>query len=168
MEVPVQPNPEARAGSRSGSPREPGQGQPDVLLSARSRPEPPGRSSGADAQRGHRREQPGAAEEVPQLRPLPAPCGAGGAGPALVANVPGAFRRGVRWGCPELGGDRTALGLGGCGGGGFRRLGFPEFDGDGLLTFLCALGRLSPASIFHIFWSPSLENSLPLSLHFHL
>ena len=27
---------------------------------------------------------------------------------------------------------------------------------------------LSPASIFHIFWSPSLENSLPLSLDFHL
>lgn len=122
----------------------PARSLPDVPLSVRSRPEPPGRSAGADAQRGHRCERPRATEEVPQLRPLPAPGGAGGAEAALVADLPGAFRGGVRCG-EELGCDPAFRGLG----------------GGGLPAFPSALGWFSPSRIFHTLWSLYLENSLP-------
>lgn len=87
----------------------PGSSWPDVPLSARSRAEPPDRPSGADAQRGHRCEQPGAAGEIPQLRPLSAPGGAGGASPALVEDLPGAFRGEVR--CGATGAGAVVAGL---------------------------------------------------------
>ena len=70
----------------------------DVPVCARSLPQPPDTPARAHAQRGHRREQPGAAGEVPELRAVPPPGGAGGARPALVADLPGAFREGDRCG----------------------------------------------------------------------
>lgn len=133
----------------------------DVPLSARSRPEPPDRSSGADAQRGHRCEQPGAAGEVSQLRPLPAPGGAGGAGPALVADLLGAFRGEVRYGATRAGAVGTGLGIRGA-----PPASSPGTGGRDLPAAPCALLAVwSPQDFSHLL-VPLLGNFCSVTIRF--
>lgn len=126
-------NPETRASARLGL-AGPGGSPSDVPLSARSRAEPQDPPTGADAQRGHRCEQPGPAREIPQLRPLPAPGRAGGAGPALVADLPRVLRGGVRCGATGARAPPAS----------------PPSIGE----------RARSTRIFRTCWSPCLENSL--------
>lgn len=128
----------------------PGRGRPDVPLSARSRPEPPDRSSGADAQRAHRREQPGAAEEVYRsFDRYRRRAEQEARDPHWWRTYREHFGEESGAGRPELGGDPAALGLGGA----------PPASSPSLGEGACQRSRahrwrFSPTRIFHIFRSP--------------